>query len=276
LRSPKTVVFCAIDDLVPIGGKPLTGFAGFLESLADMGIPCVWVTSRNRHQLDTAIRRSGSGEPFIAEGGSCVYIAEDYFHLKPAHTVRLGRFIAIPVAKRQPAAAEALDELAESTGTTVVPLRSLSPRELAQNTGVPRREAETIRQRDFDELFFFAGASQTDIERFREEARKMRASVRPRGPLWSLAVEANAATCVSELRELYDRALHKSVFGVGIGTSPEDEEFFPACDRAIFLTDSMEGTATKKTKSGPTAKSVPLFRGDAWSQALEMIASRPN
>ena len=82
--------------------------------------------------------QAGHSEPFIAEGGSCVYLAEDYFHLKPAHTIRLGRFIAIPVAKPQPAAAEALELLSEQTGITVVPLRSLSPRELIQNTGLLR------------------------------------------------------------------------------------------------------------------------------------------
>jgi predicted mannosyl-3-phosphoglycerate phosphatase (HAD superfamily) len=274
LRSSNTVVFCAIDDLIPIGGRPLTGFAEFLESLVELGTPCVWVTSRTRHQLDASIRRLGNGEPFIGEGGSCVYIAEDYFHLKPAHTVRLGRFIGIPVAKRQPAAGEALEELAGTTGITVVPLSALSPRELAQNTGLGRGEAEAIRQRDFDELFFFAGASPQDIDRFRQQATKMKASVRSRDSLWSLAVDANIATCVRELRKLYDRTLHKTAFAIGIAASAEDAELFAACDQAIFLTDTVKGTTIPKTKSGPTAKSVPLFRGDPWSQTLEMIQSR--
>lgn len=273
MRSANTVVFCAIDDLIPIGGRPLTGFVEFLKSLGEFGIPCVWVTSRTRLQLDVTIRRLGNGEPFIGEGGSCVYIAEDYFHLKPAHTVRLGRFIAIPVAKRQPAAAEALEELAETTGITVVPLSSLSPRELVQNTGLARGEAEAIRQRDFDELFFFAGASQQDIDRFRQEATTMKMSIRPRGSLWSLAVDANVATCVRELRNLYDRALHKTAFAVGIATAADDAELFAACDRAILLTDTVEGATTPKTKSGP-AKSVALFRGDPWSLTLEMIQGR--
>jgi mannosyl-3-phosphoglycerate phosphatase len=274
LRASNTLVFCAIDDLIPIGGRPLTGFAEFLEALAELGIPCVWVTSRNRHQLDATIRRLGNGEPFIAEGGSCAYIAEDYFHLKPAHTVRLGRFIGIPVAKRPPAAAEALEELAETSAITVVPLSSLSPRELAQNTGLARSEAEAIRQRDFDELFFFAGASPQDVERFRQQALQMKASIRPRGAVWSLAVNANVATCVRELRKLYDRALHKTAQAVGIVTGPEDAELFPACDRAIFLTDSVDSTSTHKTRSGPTAKSVALFRGNPWAQILEMIEKR--
>jgi predicted mannosyl-3-phosphoglycerate phosphatase (HAD superfamily) len=274
LRASNTVVFCAIDDLIPVGGKPLTGFPEFLDSLADSGIPCAWVTSRNRHQLDAAIRKLGHGQPFIAEGGSCVYIAEDYFHLKPADTVRLGRFIAIPVAKRQPAAAEALEELAEKTGITVVSLSSLSPRELVQNTGLARNEAESIRQRDFDELFFFAGASQQNIDRFRQQAAQVKASVRPRDTLWSLAVNANLATCVRELRKLYDRAFHKAAFAVGVATASDHAELFAACDRAIFLTDAADGAPTRNTKSGPAPKALPLFRGDPWSQALEMIQSR--
>ena len=274
MRASNTVVFCAIDELIPIGGRPLTGFLEFLDSLAQLGIPCVWTTSRNRHQLDAAIRKLGHGQPFIAEGGSCAYLADTYFHLKLADTVRLGRFIAIPVAKRQPAAAETLEALAEETGITVVSLRSLSRRELVQNTGLPRNEAESIRQRDFDELFFFAGATQQDIDRFRQQAAQMKASVRPRDVLWSLAVNANLATCVRELRKLYDRALHKPAFAVGIGTASDEADLFVACDRAILLTDVADDAPTRRAKSGPAPRPLPLFHGDPWSQALEMIRNR--
>jgi len=61
------------------------------------------------------------------------------------------------IAEPQPAAADALEELASETGFSVVQLRSLSPRELAQNSGLPPAQAELMRQPDFDEVFFFAG-----------------------------------------------------------------------------------------------------------------------
>ncbi|MGB9510789.1 MAG: hypothetical protein WBU20_03815, partial [Candidatus Acidiferrum sp.] len=262
------------DDLIPVSSKPLTSFAEFAHSLADSGIPCVWVTSRNRHQLDASLRKLGHSEPFIAEGGSCVYTSEDYFHLKPAHTVRLGRFIGIPVAEPQPAAADALDRLSEQTNVTVVPLRSLSPRELMQNTGLPRAEADLIRQRDFDELFFFAGASDEDIQRFRQQAAQLKLAVRPNNSLWSLAVKASLPTCVRELRKLYDRAFHKAAFSVAVATAPDGVELFSACDRAILFSDRAYPGDTDKPKSGPAPKALPLFGQHSWEEAIESIRTR--
>lgn len=274
MRPSNTVVFCAIDDLIPVSGKPLTGFPEFLEALSEANVPCVWVTGRNRHQLDSTLRTLGHSEPFIAEGGSCVYLAEDYFHLKPARTIRLGRFICIPVAKLQPAAAEALDQLSEHTGIVVVPLRSLSPRELIQNTGLSKQGAESIRQRDFDELFFFAGASDADIERFRKEAALLKCSVRPHGSLWSTAVNASVATCVRELRKLYDRAFHKTAFTIGLATSFEAPELLSECDRAIVLTDRRAASDASALRRGRAPKTLPLFSGETWALALESIQNR--
>jgi predicted mannosyl-3-phosphoglycerate phosphatase (HAD superfamily) len=274
LRSSNTVVFCAIDDLIPIAGKPLTGFSDFLTSLSESAIPCVWITARNRHQLDSALRKLGHGEPFIGEGGSSVYVAEDYFHLRPAHTVRLGRFIAIPVAQPQPAAADALESLSEETGITVVPLRSLSPRELIQNTGLGKGEAEAIRQRDFDELFFFAGATDKDIHRFQLQAAHRKALVRPHGAFWSLAVHPSVSTCIRELRKLYDRAFHKPAFSVGVATAADAEGLFSACDRAILLTARGEKGDAGRPKTGPPPKALPLFGPETWSDAVEAIQNR--
>ncbi len=276
MRSSNTVVFCAIDDLIPLPGKPLSGFPEFLESLADAGIPCVWVTSRNRNQLDATLRKLGHGEPFIAEGGSCVYLAEDYFHLKPPRTVRLGRFIAIPVAKPQSEAAEALDLVSEQSGVTVVPLRSLSPRELIQNTGLPRNEADATRHRDFDELFFFAGASEKDIQRFLRQAAHLKFSVRPQGSLWSLAVNPSLAACVRELRRLYDRAFHRPAFLVGLATAFDSAELFRSSDRCLLLTNDASAPGVSKAKAGPSVKSLPLFQRDSWHEALEAIRTRPS
>jgi predicted mannosyl-3-phosphoglycerate phosphatase (HAD superfamily) len=274
LRTANTIVFCAIDDLIPPVGKPLTGFPEFLNSLSEAGVPCIWVTSRNRHQLDSVLRKLGHSEPFIAEGGSCVYVAEDYFHLKPPHTTRLGRFIAIPIAKPQPAAAEALESVSEETGITVVALRSLSPRELIQNTGLPKNDAESIRQRDFDEIFFFAGASEKDIERFQHHARHLKFSVRPHGSLWSIAVHPSVGACVRDLRKLYDRTFHKPAFSVAIATAADHGELFPACDRAILLTSRGDIAEVKAPKSGPPPKKVSLFDRDSWTETLEAIQNR--
>src|SRR5207253_7165216 len=113
-------------------------------------------------------------------------------------TIRLGRFTCIPIARPQPAAAEALEELSSDLGISVVSLRSLSPRELSQNTGLPASEAEQIRMRDFDELFFFAGASESHISKFADEAALRGPNLQNLRAIWSLSRGADFAKCIRE------------------------------------------------------------------------------
>ena len=270
MRSTTTVVYCAIDNLVSTGNKALTGFAEFVEDLGEANIPVVPVTTRSRLQFDATIRKFGLGHPFLAEGGCGVFLPEDYFHLKPPRSMRLGRFTCVPVASPQPASAEILDLIAEETGTEVVALRTLSPRELSQNVGLPQREAELLRQRDFDELFFFAGASDADIQRFQQEAAQRKAQARPRGTLWSLAVGAQLTSCVRDLSQLYQRSFRASPLNIAIATPDEASELFPACDRCLLLAGRESGAADASKK----CKSLPLFSPDTWPLALDMILNR--
>jgi len=273
LRSSSKLVYIAIDDLVSSSGKPLTGFPEFLAGLENANLPCVWISARNRHELDSAIRKLGHAAPFIAEGGSGVYLPEDYFHLKPARTIRFARFTVIPVATPLPAAKEALDQLAEDMHMEVVPLRTLSPRELSQNVGMPQGQAELLRQRDFDELFFFAGASVTEIKRFQAEAARRILELRPRGNLWSLAVGASLPTCARQLTALYERAIRTHPFVIGIASSEEAKELFPSCNRAILLAERSP-TSAAESPVGGSLLSLPRFAPDSWEIALESILAR--
>jgi predicted mannosyl-3-phosphoglycerate phosphatase (HAD superfamily) len=251
LRRTQTV-YVETDPFFSPRGKVLHHFDEFLEELARAQMPCVWMTGWTRAQLDEPRRRLGQSDPYIGENGCGVYLPEDYFHLKGSNTIRLGRYTCIPVAKPQPAAAEALEELSSEMGISVVPLRKLSHRELSQNTGLPAKDADLIRLRDFDELFFFAGASDKDVARFRAEAITRGLVVRSAGQFWSLSSGGNLGKSVRELGALYDRALrsHAQRIGVRVGVfeqrakQTEDRERDPwpsaAFDRTLSLTDRIE------------------------------------
>jgi predicted mannosyl-3-phosphoglycerate phosphatase (HAD superfamily) len=275
LRQTSTVVFCAIDALLPPRGKIHPGFDEFSVALEHAGLPAVWITDRSRAQMDEPRRKLGHRHPFIAEGGSGVYLPEDYFHLRPAKTIRLGRFTCIPVAEPQPAASEALESLCEETGVSVVALRSLSPREFMQNSGLPSREAELARQRDFAEFFFFAGASQQDIDRFLAEGRRRKLQLRQSGMLWSLAVGASLSRCIRELSRLYDRALRSHATILGIATpGANSEDLFAACDRNILLKNgASEGSASGQSQTGKT-REILLAAPDVWDRLLASVTPK--
>lgn len=273
MLQTSAVIYCAVDPLIPIRGRIQPGFEDFAIALDHAGVPLVWVSRRTRLQLDDPRRKLGHSHPFIAEGGCGVYLPEGYFHLRPSKTVRLGRFTCVPVAEPQPAASEALEELSSELEIPLVTLASLSPRELSQNLGLPTREAELARQRDFDEPFFFAGASDQDIERFVATARERKLQLRQDGPLWSLAVGANLSQCVKELAQLYSRALRSRPSVLGIATPPDAKELFAACDRSILLTPG-ETDSEPSAPSIKATRTISLAAPNAWDIALESITAR--
>jgi predicted mannosyl-3-phosphoglycerate phosphatase (HAD superfamily) len=256
VRLPNSILYLAVDSFLPLHGKPAPTFANFLAQLESAGTPVVWVSSRNRFQLETPRRILAHNHPFIAEGGCGVYIPEGYFNVRADKALRLGRFMCIPVAQQQPAAADALEQLCAETAVAAVPLKDLSPRELGQNTGLPAREATPMTHRDFDELFFLAGASDEESLRFRNAAREQRISLRKADGFWSIALGANVVKCVRELDRLYARALRTRVGSAAVAMA--GDQLLSACDRHFALTDSrdaeeaasLEGIRTKPQSRG--------------------------
>jgi predicted mannosyl-3-phosphoglycerate phosphatase (HAD superfamily) len=246
IRRTQTI-YITLDPFLSPRGAALHHFDQFLAGLDEQQFPCIWLTGLTRAQLDEPRRRLGHNDPFIGESGCGVYLPEDYFHLKSGNTIRLGRFTCIPVGKPQPAAAEALGELATDLDIAAVPLRSLAPRELSQNTGLPSSEAEKIRMRDFDELFFFAGATESAMARFAAEATVRGLTLQNLGAFWSLSCGADYAKCIRELGGLYDRTLRYHAFRVGVAvrsamtseTLTRDlriKALTASCDRTLLLT----------------------------------------
>lgn len=290
MRQTSTVVFCAVDSLVPVRGKAHAGFDEFCMELEHAAIPIVWTTSRSRIQMDEPLRRLGHRHPFIAEDGCGAYIPEGYYNLRPEKTVRFARFTCIPIAQVLPAASEALETLSEESGVPVVPLRSLSPRELSQNLNLPEREAEFARQRDFDAPFFFAGASDADIGRFRSLAAERKLVLRQHGVQWSLSLGANVGRAVRELSKLYERVMRLRPSYVAIAPPEESAELFPACDRRMLLTrkgshkpeESPTDSGSDPTalapaspgRSGGRIREYPLSAPDLWESLLAEIKSK--
>jgi len=278
LRQTTKVLYLTIDPLIPLKGRPVAGLEEFAAAMDHAGVPVIWVSSRTRLQLDYPRRRVGHSHPFIAEGGCGAYIPEGYFHLRPEKTVRLGRFTCIPIAEEQPAAAAALDSLAEALGVDIVPLRSLSPRELSQNSGLPQREAELLRQRDFDELFFLAGASEADANRLRSAAEAAKVQLREDGVLWSAAIGASVARCVRGLIGLYERALRDRPTTVAVAASAQAAELFPACDRRILLTEEASSRQIEvpqpRERGREPAFELWLRDAELWEKLQERLAAK--
>ena len=283
MRQTSCVLYIAVDSLIPLRGASVRGLDEFTAALDHEAIPAVWLTSRSRLQFDDARRKYAHKHPFIAEDGCAVYLPEDYFHLRLERDasrrrrdppLRLGRFTCLPIAHALPAAAEGLQTLSQDTGVPVVTLRSLSPRELVQNTGLPQREAELARQRDFDDIFFFAGASDEEVVKFLAEGRNRQLQFRQNGVLWSAAVGSSVQRCIHDLTKLYDRALRYHAHTLAIATPDLAAGLFPFCERTILLTERKSEDASPGRPDSPRARQLPLHASDLWERVFDAIVTR--
>jgi hypothetical protein len=236
LQTP-AIVFCHVDSLLPVRGKMAPGFDEFTAELEHAAIPNVWVTTRSRLQIDDPRRKLGHNHPFIAEGGCGVYLPEGYFHLRPAKTVRLGRFTCLPVAEPQPAAADALEELSAETGVAAV----------------------------------------GDVGHFVAEGANRHWQLRQRGVLWSLAVGANLKQCVRDLSKLYTRALRSQPKIVGIASGDGASELLAACDRGFLLVDrtaSLDDSDSQREGLPARFREIDLSSADAWERVVEALSGK--
>ena len=257
LRQTPAVVFCAIDTIVPVRGKSSVGFEEFGAQLDHAGLPCVWLTARCRAQIDEPRRKFGQQHPFTWRGRLRRLPSEDYFHLRPAKTVRLGRYTCIPVAGnttcRFPGTGIA-DRRHRSSGSFPAIAGSSGARTEYRPSAPRRRTGPAARLR----RAFLLCRSHTS----RHRAVRRRGQAPPCGatPAWCALVAGRRC----RPKPVYSRpfqalrsALRSHPTVVGIATPAEAEGFLSACDRGLLLAKQPELDSLSATSRGSKNKVPP-------------------
>jgi mannosyl-3-phosphoglycerate phosphatase family protein len=208
-----------------------------IDELERRSVPWVIFSGLTRAQLDPIRRKLSHTGPFVSEHGGGLFVPQGYFPVRIEGQERSGNFQLLPLGKPYLEAAAALEELAEEAGVSVVGVSQMSLRELERNTGLSQREAEQFRLRDFEEPFFFAGASEKEIARFVTLAKKRAYYAKPGPTFWSFSSLPDAGEAARRLARLFRASAHKrhqsQIFAIGAG--PEDFAMLSAADRGILL-----------------------------------------
>jgi len=143
-----------------------------------------------------------------------------------------------------------------------------------QNVGLPQREAELARQRDFDDIFFFAGASDEEVQKFLAEGRRRNLQFRQHGVLWSAAIGSSVQRCIRELAKLYDRALRYHAHTLGITTPDLAAGLFPFCERTILLSDRKAEEVHQDRADAPHSRHLSLQEPNVWERLLSAVTAK--
>jgi mannosyl-3-phosphoglycerate phosphatase family protein len=208
-----------------------------IDELERRSVPWVIFSGLTRAQLDPIRRKLGHTGPFVSEHGGGLFVPQGYFPVRIEGQERSGNFQLLPLAKPYVETAAALEELAEEVGVTVVGVSQMSLRETERNTGLPQREAEQFRLRDFEEPFFFAGASEAEIARFVALAKARGFYATPGATFWNFSSVTDSGEAARRLAKLFRASAPKRRQSqiVAIGAGPEDFAMLSAADRGISL-----------------------------------------
>jgi len=236
LLAPHHLIFTALEGALL---NPHTGsFAEAEEALSELDrrqIPLVLLTSRTRAEIEPLRRKLQHSHPFITESGGGIFFPDGYFNLRIPGAKRSGRYLRVALGRPYEEVSAALDDIAEETGVGVAGFHHMSPREIADNTGLRPRDSEHARDREFDELFFFTSADGQAIARFVAAASQRGFTARPGKTFWHFSSGCDAARAVRSLTQLFRDATRTKLRAVGIGSGKEDLSWLRAVDHAILL-----------------------------------------
>jgi mannosyl-3-phosphoglycerate phosphatase len=239
LLAPHHLLFTALEGTLL---DPRTGsFAEAAQALRELerrSIPVVLLTSRTRAEVEPLRRRLGHGHPFVTENGGGIFVPLDYFNLRIPGARRSGRYLCAALGLPYQQVTAALDEIADESGVAITGFHHMSLREIARNMGLSQPDSELVRNREFDEPFFFISSDSKAIARFVAAANDRGFTARPRDVFWHFSSGCDPAAAVRLLIKLFYDATRTKLHSIGIGSSTDDLPWLRVVDRPILLIGS--------------------------------------
>ena len=275
LLAPRHLIFSALDgalvDARTAAHSPMRRKRW--SELDRRKIALILLTPRTRAEVEPLRRELGHNHPFVTENGGGIFFPDGYMNIRIPGAVRNARYLCIAQGRPYEEVCAALDEIAAECGVGVAGFHHMNLREIADNTGLPPRDAELARSREYDEPFFFTSADEPAIARFVEAARQRGFVARPGGMFWHFSSGCDPARAVRTLTKLFREAAHIKLRTVGIGVDSDDVVWMQAVDQAILLPGGQVNA--EDPKAGQTKN---IVAGNApgpagWSDAILSIIS---
>lgn len=242
-----------------------------LEILNEKGIPLVFCSSKTRAEIEYWRDKLGNRHPFISENGGGIFIPLSYFAEDDVRAAvpkpkMVDGYHVLVLGTTYRVLRGALRDLRVS-GFDIKGFGDMSAPEVAEITGLSRKEAELAKKREFDEPFVLQG-DKVNLSAFL-------ASVREKGLRWAqgrlyhLMGDHNKGGGVDALKLLYQRK-YGNIITIALGDSPADLPMLEKVDYPILVRNYRQ-------EHDPTVAVPNLIRADGvgpegWNKAmLELI-----
>lgn len=263
------VVFTDLDgSLLDADSSSYAAARPALDALERRNIPVIVASSRTRAELEELRQTLDLDHPFICEDGAAVFVPIDYFPasiLDESWSRRDGyayREMGFPYAHLR----RVLKDVRAELQADIVGFGDWTENELASTLGVSLEAAHLARQREYSEIFAYAG----DRHRLEDAVRRHHLQLKPLRAAhlegnWYLSGDVDRGSAVQVLLDCY-RAHAGLVQSLGLGDALTDASFMQLTDASVVLPGAESERLWEQRQPSWTTASLPGPAG--WNDAV--------
>jgi len=243
-----------------------------LEIIKQREIPLIICTSKTQAEIEHYRRKLDNRHPFISENGGGIFIPKDYRELRITNheyqTVEEADYYIIRLGTRYDDLRMAIKEL-QQEGFDVKGFGDMSIEEVADITGLSKKEAAMAKERKFDEPFIFSGSDGKThklLERITEKGFHY-----TQGIYFHILGDSDKGRAVSILADMY-RDKFGVIATVAIGDSLNDVPMLERVDYPVVV-QKPDGSYDPRI-SLPGLIKAPGPGPAGWNNAVTEILNR--
>lgn len=239
-----------------------------LRLIKGKGVPLILSSSKTRAEIEVYRRRLENNHPFVSENGGAVFIPKGYFFSPFYFDKESDGYMVLELGTSYHRIIKVLDSIKKETGIRIKGFFDFSEGEIASLCGLDLKQAESAKEREYDEPFIIKGGEK-EIEIVKRKIREKGMNHVWGGRFHHILGNNDKGKTVQILKELYSKEV-PSILTVAIGDSSNDLPMLLAVDRPIFLRDE-DRLLPEALSSIPTLTIINGTGPRAWNKAILSI-----
>jgi mannosyl-3-phosphoglycerate phosphatase len=241
-----------------------------IRMLRQRKIPLVLCTSKTRAEVEVVRRALRNSDPFIVENGGAVFVPDGYFPGEIPAAREDSAYRVIELGTSYPNLVDAFSRIKSRLPGRIRGFADLSIKEVADLSGLSRREAALAKEREYDEPFLLDDASL--ITAVRKMAAASGLKVTRGGRFFHLTGDNDKGRAVRRLLNLYARTAGGPLRSIGVGDSRNDLPLLEAVDYPVLV--QRPGGRYDSTVRLPHLIRAPGVGPVGWREAVVELVRR--
>jgi mannosyl-3-phosphoglycerate phosphatase len=261
----KLIVFSDMDGTFLDDGYSFSKSILGLSLLKGKNVPLIFCSSKTRAEIEYYREILSIKDPFISENGGAIFIPKNYFGFDFKYD-RSNKYFIIEIGSPYSEIRKALEKIKDRVDCTIIGFGDLSPKEISEDCGLPKKMAELSKKRDYDEGF--------KIEGDREQIEKVLYLIKLMGYSYTIGTRYyhimgnnDKGKSVQILIKLFKKKYGK-IKSIGIGDSLNDLPMLKVVDIPVLV--------RKKDGGYQDLELDNLYKSDGigpvgWTKAVEHL-----